>query len=83
MPGKLHVFEVTDPVLNRVTRTAELLDPSAGAPLPNVLTLRDAQLLHRYVDTLIFSRIERLEDVLAGRPFNDAQTWRLEFQGVN
>lgn len=78
--GKLTIRDEVDPVLNRTTRVAQMHDPATGNRLPNVLPLRDVQVVRMTESLMILSGIERLEDVIIDRPFDVAQTWWLEFE---
>lgn len=76
--GQLTLDECRDPVLNRMTRVAELLDPHTGAPLP-VAPLRDVQLIRLTGSLMVLSGTERVEDErIAERTYDVAQTWWLE-----
>ena len=72
--GELTVHEVRDPVLNRHTRVATLLDPTTGAPL-DVPQLLDTQLVGLTREVLSLSGIERVEDPLILKVEDFAQTW--------
>ena len=72
--GELTVHELFDPVLNRHTRVATLLNPASGAPL-DVPPLRDTQLVGLTREVLSLSGIERLEDPLVLKVEDFAQTW--------
>lgn len=75
--GDLEVFDSVDAHLRRATRIARLLDPTTGNPLPAPPPLHDVVLLCVRSDYLTLSGIERVQDGLAERCYEYAQSWIL------
>ena len=72
--GELTLFEVKDDLLNRHTRMAKLTAISGRRELlaPPLL---DAQLVELSQERMVFSGIERQEDILLSKIEDFAQTW--------
>lgn len=75
--GELEVFDSMDVHLRRATRIVRLLDPKTGQPLPAPPPLHDAVLLCARSDYLTLFGIERVQDKLAERCYEYAQSWIL------
>lgn len=75
--GSLSVEDRQDPVLNRSTRTARILDPRTGNPVEGLPPLHDATLVCVRSDYLSITGFERIRDPLADREYEYAQTWVL------
>lgn len=73
--GELVILEVRDPVQNRHSRVARLLDPATGAALKEVPQLIDVQVIALTRDCLTLSGIERHEDVAISKIEDFAQSW--------
>lgn len=72
--GELLISEERDPVLNRYTRIAKLINPTTHAAL-DVPPLRDVQIVGLTRDVMSLSGIERIEDITILKIEDFAQSW--------